>query len=164
MLLPSSPGDTMAPATRRALAVAFGLSLAAPPALSQTAGTDSSAAMAVVERFHAALTSGDSARAVTLLANDVMVVEGGAVQTRAEYLGHHLGADMKASQGSKAVRAVIQVRIIGNAAYVVSKTVMPPTGAEGSTGSELAELMVLSKAASGWSIRAVHWSSRRRRA
>jgi len=154
----------MAPLTRSALAVAFGFSLAATPALAQSAGADSSAAVATVERFHSALTAGDSARAVALLANDVSVVESGAVQTRAEYLSHHLGADMKASQGSKAVRTLIQVRIIGNAAYVVSKTVTPPTGAEGSTGSELAELMVLSKAASGWSIRAVHWSSRRRRA
>ncbi len=150
--------------TRRVLAVAFGLSLAATPALTQSAGTDSSAAKAVVERFHAALTSGDSVKAVVLLASDVLVLESGAIQTRAEYLSHHLGADMKASKGSKAARSVVQVRVMGDAAYVVSKTVSPPTGAEGSTGSEMAELMVLSKTASGWSIRAVHWSSRRRRA
>lgn len=150
--------------TRRVLAIAFGLSLAATPALTQTTSTDSSAAAAVVERFHSALTSGDSARAVALLASDVLVLESGAVQTRAEYLSHHLGADMKASKGSKAARSVVQVRVMGDAAYVVSKTVSPPTGAEGSTGSEMAELMVLSKTASGWSIRAVHWSSRRRRA
>ena len=164
MLRPSSLGDTMPPGTRRTLAVACGFLLSATSARSQTTATDSSAAVTVVERFHAALTSGDSASAVMLLASDVMVVESGAVQTRSQYLGHHLGADMKASKGAKAVRTVIQVRIIGSAGYIVSKTVTPPTGAEGSTGSELAELMVLSKAASGWSIRAVHWSSRRSRA
>ena len=87
----------------------------------------------------------------------------GAVQTRAEYLSHHLGADMKASNGSKAVRSIVQVQLMGEAAYVVSKSVTPPTGAEGATGSEMAELMVLSKTPSGWSIRAVHWSSRRKR-
>lgn len=147
-----------------ALPVALGVCLLASPVAAQATRADSSAAVAVVEQFHAALTAGDSARAVAALASDVLVLESGAIQTRTEYLSHHLGADMTASKGSKATRTVVQVRVMGDAAYVVSKTVSPPTGAEGSTGSEMAELMVLSKTASGWSIRAVHWSSRRRRA
>ena len=100
---------------------------------------------------------------VSLLADDVLIVESGHIQTRSDYLGGHLGADMKASQGSTGVRTVVKVSIVGDAAYVVSKTVTPPTAAVGSTGSELAELMVLSKSSAGWKIRAVHWSSRRRR-
>ena len=148
---------------RGVAAVMFGLALTATPVLSQSASADSSAAAAVVERFHAALTAGDSARATARLSADVLVLESGSIQTRAEYLSHHLGADMQASKDSKATRSVVQVRVAGAAAYVVSKSVTPPTGADGSTGSEMAELMVLSKTASGWSIRAVHWSSRRRR-
>ena len=133
------------------------------PAFAQAAASDSAKAVATAELFHQALSSGDSTKAVSLLAPDVVVLESGVVQSRAEYLSHHLGADMKASAGSKSVRTLMQARIVGDAAYIVSRTVTPPTGAEGSTGSELAELMVLSKSASGWSIRAVHWSSRRRR-
>lgn len=146
-----------------ALCVSVGGALASP-LRAQSTNIDSSAVLIVVEQFHAALTAGDSAGAVSVLASDVVILESGAIQTRAEYLSHHLGADMKASKGSKASRSVVQVRMAGDAAYVVSKTISPPTDAKGSTGSEMAELMVLSKTVSGWTIRAVHWSSRRRRA
>lgn len=125
---------------------------------------DSAAALAVVAQYEAALSAGDSAMAVSLLAEDLLVMESGAIQTRAEYLAHHLGADMKASAGSKAERTVIRVSTVGDAAYIVTKTVRSGTGAEGSSGSELAELMVLSRTSAGWKIRAIHWSSRRRRA
>ena len=130
----------------------------------QGSRSDSVAAVAAVAQFHAALAAADSVRAVSMLADDVMIIESGAIQTRSDYLGHHLGADMKASAGSKAERSVVRVSVTGNTAIIVSKSVSPPTGAEGNTGSEMAELMVLSNSASGWQIRAVHWSSRRRRA
>lgn len=130
----------------------------------QAARSDSAAAVAAVEQFHAALAGSDSARAVSLLADDVLILESGTIETRADYIGHHLAADIKASQGSKGERTVIKVTVIGDAAYLVARTVNPPTGAAGNTGSESAELMVLSKTATGWKIKAVHWSSRRRRA
>jgi ketosteroid isomerase-like protein len=136
----------------------------APAASAQTSRPDSVAALAVIEQFHAAMAAADSAKAVSLLSDDVMILESGAIQTRADYLGGHLGADMKASQASKAERSVVKVTIAGDAAYVVSRSLTPGTGAQGSTGSEMAELMVLSRTATGWKIRAVHWSSRRRRA
>jgi uncharacterized protein (TIGR02246 family) len=146
----------------RLLAIPLVMCLSAVASAAQTR-PDSAGAVAAVEQFNAALAAADSARAMTLLADDVLVLESGAVQTRAEYLAHHLGADMKASQGSKEQWTVLKVSVIGDAAYVVSKKVSPPTGAQGSAGSESAELMVLSKTQSGWKIRAVHWSSRRRR-
>ena len=130
---------------------------------SQSGPSDSSDVVAAVERFDRALASGDSARAVSMLAEDLMVVEGGLVQTRAEYLAHHLGADIKASQGSKGEKTILKVSVTTDAAYVVTRTVTPPATA-GGTPSESAELMVLTKAGGGWRIRAVHWSSRRRRA
>jgi uncharacterized protein (TIGR02246 family) len=138
--------------------------LAAIPVVAPAqARPDSAGAVAAVEQFHAALAAGDSAKAVGLLTDDVLIIEAGAIQTRAEYLGGHLGADMKASRDSKSERTMIQVRVVGDMAYVVSKTVTPPTGAAGNTGSELAELMVVGRSGSTWRIRAVHWSSRRRR-
>lgn len=131
--------------------------------VAQSVGSDSASAVAVVARFHAALAAADSGQAVSLLAGDAMILESGAIQTRADYLSHHLGADMKASAGSKAQRAIVRVTMAGGSVIVVSKSVSPPTGAEGNTGSEMAELMVVSKMATGWQIRAVHWSSRRRK-
>lgn len=129
----------------------------------QAPRADSLAALSAVEQFHAALTTADSARAVSLLADDVLIIESGHIQTRAEYLGGHLGADMKASAGSKGERTVVKVTVVGDAAYVVSKTVNPPTGVAGNTGSESVELMVATRSSAGWRISAVHWSSRRRR-
>ena len=130
----------------------------------QSARPDSAGAVTAVMRFHEALATQDSIGALSLLASDVLVLESGAIQTRAEYLSHHLGADMKAMQGSKGVRTLVRVTMLGDAAYVVSKTETPATNADGSNASEMAEIMVLSKAPNGWMIRAIHWSSRRRRA
>ena len=127
----------------------------------QSARADSAAVVAVIEQYHAALAAGDSARAVALLADDMIVLESGALETRAEYLAHHLAADMKASQSSRGLRTIVRVTVIGDVAYVVSKTVTPPTGAQGNAGSEMAELMVVAKSAGVWKLRAVHWSSRR---
>jgi ketosteroid isomerase-like protein len=129
----------------------------------QGARPDSAGAVATVARFHAALAAQDSVRALSLLASDVLVLESGAIQTRAEYLSHHLGADMKAMQGAKGVRSLVRVTMLGDAAYVVSKTATPANNADGSNASEMAEIMVLSRTGDGWTIRAIHWSSRRRR-
>ena len=145
----------------KSLVLIFGVSAVAQAQSGRAA--DSLAAIAVVEQYEAALSAGDSVKAVSLLAEDVLVLESGAIQTRAEYLSHHLGADMKASAGPKGERTVVTVNVLGDAAYVVTKTLRPGTGAQGSTGSELAELMVLAKTAGGWKIKAIHWSSRRRR-
>ena len=150
------------------------VSLSIAPTLPAQSARDSAAAVAAVEQFHAALTAGDSARAVSLLTDDVLILESGAIQTRVEYLGGHLGADMRASAGSKATRTLTKVTIQGDVAYIVSRSVAPaaappntPPPAAGAAPanfvSETAELMIVSKTTDGWKIRAVHWSSRRRR-
>ncbi len=146
-----------------ALCLSLGVCVFTSRLEAQIVRTDSSEVVATVARFHDALTAGDSVRAVALLASNVHILESGAIETRAEYLGHHLGADMKASKSSKGTRSVVQVQVLGNAAYVVSKTITPPTGEKDSTGSQMAELMVLGRTATGWTIQAIHWSSRRRR-
>lgn len=148
----------------RSVAVCLALCISAAVVDAQNARADSAAAVAAVEQFHASLTAADSARAVSLLSDDVLVLESGAIQTRAEYLGGHLAADMKGSQGPKAEKTVIKATVVGDAAYVVARMLTAPSGVAGNTGSESVELMVLSKTSSGWKIRAVHWSSRRRRA
>lgn len=148
----------------RIIALALGLSTIAPSVHAQAAGGDSAAVLATVTRFHDALSARDSVGAVSLLASDALILESGVVETRADYVGHHLAADMKAGQGAKRARVVLRVTLIGDAAYVVTKTTTPATNADGSNGSEMAELMVLSKSSTGWAIRTVHWSSRRRRA
>ena len=161
---PPHPRLLMLPILRiGALAFSLGALVPGSPVRAHAARADSIAVTTAVTRFHDALTAGDSVRAVATLASDALILESGAIETRAEYLGHHLGADMAASKDSKGTRTVVQVRVAGDAAYVVSRTVTPPTGEEGSTGSQMAELMVLERTTTGWKIQAIHWSSRRRR-
>lgn len=70
----------------RVLSVALTLWRPAAGLPAQPTSPDAKAAATAVAQFHAALTAGDSARAVALLSKDVLVLESGAVQTRAEYL------------------------------------------------------------------------------
>jgi len=129
----------------------------------QASRTDSAAVVAAVSGFHGALTEGDSMKATSYLANDVVVLESGVAQSRADYLGHHLGADMKASKSATGKRTITQVTVVGTAAYLIATT-FTPGNTTNPQGSDMVELMVLSQSPSGWQIRAVHWSSRRRRA
>lgn len=139
--------------------------LAFRPASSQSKSTDSTAVIAAIDAFHAALRAGDSTRVVSLLAPDAMIIEAGTIETRAEYVSGHLAADIKASRGTPGDRTVVAVTVIGNAAFVTARTVTSTTGAQGTTPvSELAELMVVAKSDGVWKVRAIHWSSRRRRA
>lgn len=135
------------------------------PANAQMASEDSAAAAAALEEFYHALDHGDSARAVALLADDALVIEGGVVETRAEYVGHHLGADIRASRGATGERLVVRVVSEGDIAWIVSTTTRPPAGnGENATpGSMLADLAVLRRTATGWQIVAIHWSARRLR-
>lgn len=122
--------------------------------------TDSATVVATVARFHSALAAGDSTAALGLLADEVMIMEGGEIQTRAEYRASHLAADIRASASSPSTNAVKQVTVQGDAAWVISTmTSQRQTGATTRT-SITAELMVLKRTTAGWRITAVHWSAR----
>ena len=76
--------------------VVFALAFALPSAgAAQVAsGSDESSAVATVEAYHRALETGDTTAVRALLADDVLVAESGGLETREEYLSHHLPADM----------------------------------------------------------------------
>ena len=85
-----------------------------------SAPVDSAAALAVVESFRRAIVKGDSVAAVALLDADLVVLESGDMETRKEYLGHHLGADMAFAKAVPEQRTVKSVTVAGDAAWVVS--------------------------------------------
>lgn len=124
---------------------------------------DSAAVAAVVEQFHAALTNGDSASAVSLLAPDAVILESGGVETRAEYLSHHLPGDMAFARAIRSDRGPTRVVVEGDVAWATSTSTTVGSYRDRAINSAGAELMVLSKTPQGWRIRAVHWSSRARR-
>lgn len=139
-VLPSLPGS------------ARGEGAGAPP--------DSAAVAAVVQAFHQALQDRDDEAVRSLLAPDVLVLENGGLETRAEYLSHHLSADMEFASAVRRTPGEIHVTVGGDVAWAVSTFRATGTFRGRSVDSLAAELMVLTWDGEGWRIRSIHWSSR----
>ncbi len=124
---------------------------------------DSAAVVAVVNRYHAALSSGDSAAALELLADDAIVLESGGTETRAEYRSHHLGSDIAFARAVKSVRSPLAVTVNGNTAWTSGTSTVVGEFNGRPINSAGAESMVLTRSGDSWEIRSIHWSSRNRR-
>jgi ketosteroid isomerase-like protein len=143
----------------RALLVSLGL-FASRPGAAQTAADSAATA---VRLFHEALARGDSVAALALLAPDAMILESGGLESREEYRSHHLPADIASARAVPTTGASRQVRLAGEVAWVASTSRTAGTFRGRPVDSQNAELVVLSRDAAGWRIRAIHWSSRSRR-
>jgi ketosteroid isomerase-like protein len=134
-----------------------------PHGILAAAPSDSADVVAVVTRFHSALVAGDSAAALALLSPDMLILESGAVETRVEYRAHHLPADIDFARALPSTRVTVRIQVLGDAAWVVSTSLTQGQANGRQVNSAGAELVVLSRTATGWQIRAIHWSSRNRR-
>jgi ketosteroid isomerase-like protein len=123
---------------------------------------DSAAVAATVERYHAALATGDSAAALALLAPDALVHESGGVETIAEYRAHHLKSDIEFARAVKEGRTTLRVTVRGDAAWTSATSTAEGEFRGRPVKSMGTELMVLVRTPAGWRITAIHWSSRRR--
>ena len=159
--------------SRPSLALILSLAvLSAPPALAQdhahghaqaagSVAAEAADAAAVVDAFHVALKTGDTAAALALLAPEVMIFEeGGAERSRDEYASHHLGSDAAFAAASEATVALRSGSADGDVAWINS---------EGRTTGQFngravdrltTETVVLKRHADGWRIHHIHWSSR----
>lgn len=126
--------------------------------------TDSAAVAEVVTRYHRSLEQGDSATALSLLAPDAIVLESGGLETSAEYRSHHLPGDIEFARAVRSQRGPLHVTVRGDVAWVRSTSTTEGQFRGRAINSAGAELMVLSREPEGWKIRAIHWSSRTRRA
>jgi ketosteroid isomerase-like protein len=169
------PGANVRVASLRILTVTVGvLGLVAAtrpsrpaPTSDRSAGassTDSADVAAAAERFRAALSRGDSATVLAMLAPDLQVLESGGLEDRAEYRRHHLPADIEYARALHATHKVSAVVVHGDAAWVTSTSISQGTVRGRTINSAGAELLVLSRAGARapWQIRAIHWSSRKR--
>ena len=125
--------------------------------------SDSAMVVSVIERFHAALTAGDSIAAMELLAMDAVILESGGVETRAEYQSHHLPGDIRYAKSMKSTRGPIRVSVRGDVAWASSTSTTTGESRGRTVNSAGAELMVLTRTPAGWRISAIHWSSRAQR-
>lgn len=124
---------------------------------------DSTDVAAVVERFHGALARGDSLGALELLADDVVVLESGASETKADYRAHHLQADIAFAGAVPAQAGPLSVSVRGDVAWASRTRTTQGEYRGRAVNSASAELIVLTRESEGWRIRAIHWSSRARR-
>lgn len=125
--------------------------------------SDSAVVVAAVDAFHTALSSGDSAAVLALLADDAVIMESGGAENKDHYSEHHMPGDMAFIAAVTRERGEMAVVVNGDVAWASSASVTQGTFREREINSQGAELMVLSRTDSGWKIRAIHWSSRRRR-
>ena len=133
-----------------------------PP--SAGAPADSLEVARAVERFHQALAAGDSATVLALLADDVIILESGGRETKAEYRAHHLGTDIEFARAVPRERTAVRVHLQGDAAWASSTSTAQGEFRGRAVRTATAELMVLTRTDAGWRIRAIHWSSRALRA
>ncbi len=138
------------------------LTLIAAPLYAQPT-SDSAAVAAVVENFHKALASGDSTAALTLLADDAIILESGGIESREGYRSGHLAADIGFARAVPSQRGSVNVRVRGDAAWASSTSTTRGETNGRQVNSVGAELMVLVRTAGTWKIAAIHWSSRQRR-
>jgi ketosteroid isomerase-like protein len=121
---------------------------------------DSASVAATAGEFHHALARGDSAAVLALLAPDATIMEAGDIESREEYRQHHLPADIAFVQAVPSVTGSLSVVLHGDVAWVMSTSRATGTFKGRKVDSRGAELLILSRSAAGWQIRAIHWSSR----
>jgi len=142
------------------VAASDGATSPSSPAISNTA--DSIAVARVVKDFHAALSRGDSTRALGLLASDAVILESGGIESRAEYRSHHLPEDIAFAKTVTPIRGSLEIKVEGPSAWTTGTSSSKGRFHGRSINSIGAESMVLTKDAAGWRIRSIHWSSRSR--
>lgn len=128
-------------------------------ASAQPADPAARAAEAAVRSFHEALQRGDEATVRRLLAADAVILESGSLETRDEYLRHHLKADIEFTRSVPPRVTAMAATVAGPTAWVRSESVSQGTFRDRPVHLAGAELMVLTRGAAGWEVRAIHWSS-----
>ena len=134
-----------------------------PQHRANASAADSADVAGTLERWQRALAAGDSVAVLALLAPDAIVLESGEVETREEYRRHHLAADIAFVRAVRTARSPTRIVVQGDAAWATSTSTTEGAFRGRPVNSAGAELMVLTRAADGWRIRAIHWSSHSRR-
>lgn len=140
------------------------LSMLSGPAVAEAPQIDvpdaAKAAAATVDRFFAALSTGDIDRAGAELAADVIILEsGGAERSAAEYLGGHAKGDAAFLKGAHHTLLRRTARTSGELVWVASESELH-VQKDGKPATIVStETMVLRSTGAGWKIVHIHWSS-----
>jgi ketosteroid isomerase-like protein len=119
------------------------------------------AATAVVDRFFAALSSGDLAQAGAQLDPNVVILESGVAEhSAAEYLGGHAKGDAQFLKGAHHTLNRRIAREAGGLVWVASESELHVEKDGKPSTIASTETMVLRSGKDGWKIVHIHWSSR----
>lgn len=135
---------------------------ACAPSAPAVPAEDPAGVTAVFEAFYAAMKTGDTEAAMRGIAPDAVFLEGGGIETRAEYESNHLPADIEFESEVTGNRGPLSITFSGDTAWVIATTEYEGTFQDTPVNFVGVQLMVLTRDAGVWSIRSVHWSSRRR--
>ena len=122
---------------------------------------DSPDAVTIATQFSEALDSGNEQAVRSLLAEDVLIYEGGGVEASLEeYASHHMAADIGFLSGLQ--RDLISQTVFdhGDTAVVGTLTRLHGTFREQPIDSKSTETLLLKRGSDGWKIIHIHWSSR----
>ncbi len=122
---------------------------------------ETQAAVATVDGFFTALSSGDLERAANALDPDVVILESGSAEhSAAEYLGQHAKADAEFLKGARQVLTRRTARLAGDFAWVATESELAAQDDGEPVAVASTETMVLRSTSAGWKIVHIHWSSR----
>ena len=117
-------------------------------------------AVGTVDAFHAALKRNDTATALMLLSEDVIIFESGVVEkSRAEYAAHHLKSDAEFSAATTRTPVSQNISNAPDMAAVMRVELVKGNFRGRPINSRSVETMMLGKTEAGWRIKHIHWSS-----
>lgn len=122
---------------------------------------DQNSPLAIARQLSDALETGNKDTVLNLLASDVLIYEGGGVESSAEeYANHHLPADMNYLSGL--TKEIISQKVFeqGDLAIVTSVSQLTGTYRDKAINSSNTETLVLKRNDNHWKIIHIHWSSR----
>jgi ketosteroid isomerase-like protein len=132
-------------------------SVEAPAAHVQTPGQEADA-RAAARGFKDALARGDSTAALGYLTDDVLILEGGRAETKAQYRSGHLAADIRFASSVRSETVSEGVTLHGDTAHYTQSYRVTGTSARGAPIDRTSsEAMVLVRTPAGWRIRSIHW-------
>lgn len=154
-------GAAVDPVAATGAPAATQVAVPAPPGEQSGVPDAAQPAVAVVDRFAAALSAGDLKTVGELLDAEVLILEtGGAENNRDEYLGHHAKSDAAFLKGSHTEIKRRTARVVGDLTWVGTESELHAID-EGKPLALLStETMILKKTGADWRIVHIHWSSR----
>lgn len=125
--------------------------------------SDTAAVAAVADALSQAIIAGDTAAVESLLLPEAKIHEGGNIETRAEYFGHHFGADGAFLRAMTREPLSRTFKIDGHTAQVTTISRLHGTYGEKALDLESTEVLILRHTPeAGWRVLEVHWSSQPR--